>query len=121
MGCFDMYCKVCGGPFTPYPSAYFPKMEGIDTNWLGEAVVEYKDGVKVDATGYDSYGRFKSTSGETLDVGLDQCDGKLIVYHKSCEGKPSSNQFRQYQCQHFDIMCIIERGKQHMLNKPCNS
>jgi hypothetical protein len=111
-----MYCKVCGGPFTPYPSAYFPKMEGIDTNWLGEAVVEYKDGVKVDATGYDSYGQFKSTSGESLDVGLDQCDGKLIVYHKSCEGKPLSNRFRQYQGQHFDIMTVIEHKKHHLLH-----
>jgi hypothetical protein len=121
MGCFDIYCKVCGGPFTPYPSAYFPEMEGVDTKWLGEAVVEYKDGAKVDATGYDSYGRFKSTSGESLDVGLDELNGNVIVYHKQCEGKPSSNQFRQYQCQHFDIMSMIEHGKQHMLNKSHNN
>ena len=121
MGCFDMYCNVCGAPFTPYPSAYFPKMEGIDTKWLGEAVIEYKDGVKVDARSYDSYGCFKSTSGKNIDVGLNQCNGKLMVYHKSCEGKKTNNRFRQYQRQHFDIMSIIEQGKQHMLNNPCNS
>lgn len=121
MGCFDMYCKVCGGPFTPYSSTEFPEMLGIDTTWLGEVVVEYKNGVKVDAQNYDSYGRFKSTAGKTLDVGLGTCDGIVKVYHKQCEGKqPPNNKFKQYQQQHFDIFSMIAYNKHHMLDKSCN-
>jgi hypothetical protein len=122
MGCYDMYCKVCGAPFTPYQSTDFPQMEGVDTNWLGEVIVEYSNGDKVYATGYDSYGRFTSvTTGKIVDVGLAACDSNLKVYHKLCEGnKTPSNKFRIYQQQHFDIFTMIANNRHHLLDKSYN-
>jgi hypothetical protein len=123
MGCFDIYCKVCGGPFTPYPAQYFPEMTGIDTNWLGQVVVDYKNGVKVDATSYDSYGSFKCVAtGKQLDAGLDVCDGNVIVYHKQCVGKTvPNNKFKVYQQQHFDIFTMIKKQQHHLLDKSLNN
>lgn len=122
MGCWDMYCSVCGAPFTPFNTTYYPKMVGIDTNWLGEVVVDYKNGQTVDANNYDSYGRFTSTTGQTLDVGLQEADGELTVYHKLCQGKTNpTNDFSEYQEQFFDIEKVIRKRKHKLLDRSRNT
>jgi hypothetical protein len=122
MGCWDIYCSVCGAPFTPYPKNYFPKMDGIDTEWLADVVVDYKNGVKVDATDYDAYGCFKARDGKTLNIGEAEADGKVRVYHKLCEGKQKpNNNFKEFQRQFFDINTLIKQRKQHLLDWSRNS
>lgn len=129
MGCFDMYCDVCGGPFSSYNSWNLPALQhaGIDTDWLSEVIIEYyKNGQKVrevPAHDYDSYGNFTDDAGVEHDVGEAQYNKQVRVIHKSCHGKPVPRSpqltpLRGYQEQFFDIDRLIEDGKQHMLRKP---
>lgn len=117
-----MYCSVCGAPFTPYNVTYYPKMAGIDTNWLGEAVVDYKNGQTVDANNYDSYGCFTSTNGEKLNIGMQEADGEVKVYHKLCHAKTNPiNDFSEYQEQFFNIDKMIKKRKHKQLDRSRNT
>lgn len=123
MGCFDMYCKVCGGPFTSYESWDLPNMEGIDTTWLNDAIIECnEENIKVNVCYYDGYGRFEDAKAVEYDVVEGEYDGKVKVYHKLCENRALSkatvNAVKQYQQQHFDIDKMIADGNQALLQKP---
>lgn len=125
MGCFDLYCVVCGGPFTNYQSWNIAELKDIDTTWLKDAMLEYyKDGKKVreaQATDYDSYGRFIDfTTGQELDVVEDVYYKKVLVFHKACHGRPVPRvvPLLRYQEQHFDVDRLVADGNHNMLRKP---
>jgi hypothetical protein len=132
MGCFDIYCNVCGGPFCSYNSWNLPALQhaGIDTDWLKEAILEYyknnKKVQEVPVSNYDSYGNFTDDAGVEHDVGEAQYNKRVLVIHKACQGKPVprlpvSTPLSPYQEQFFDIDRLIADGKHHMLLKPSTS
>ena len=117
MGCFDMYCFVCGGPFTSYPAQSYPQMVDIDSKWLEDAIIEFNDGTKAHVNYYDGYGRFYDKSNVEYDVVEQEYTKDVKVYHKACQGKQRSNELKRYQQQHFDIDLLIKDKKQSMLSK----
>lgn len=120
MGCFDIYCNCCGAPFTSYKNWDLPAMEGIDTEWLNDAIIEYYDtNTKVNVCYYDGYGRFEDANGQEYDVAEMQYNRQVKVYHKLCKpNKVPSPAMSRYQQQEFDIFKMIEDGQQGLLNKP---
>lgn len=124
MGCFDIYCAVCGGPFTNYSSWNLPKLENIDTKWLDEAILEYYENDKKiqEATvrDYDAYGNFTDEFGVEHDVVEAAYSKKVVTVHKACHGRtvPRITPLNKYQEQFFNIDRLIADGKQHMLSKP---
>lgn len=119
MGCFDMYCDVCGASFTSYNPKYYPEMTGIDTKWLDDVVIEYynNDVQYVEVSNYDSYGRFEDKNGNEHDVVEKYYNNEVRIYHSLCKGKKPNKLFQKYQQQHFDIDQLIKNGKKHMLDK----
>lgn len=118
MGCFDIYCNGCGAPFTSYKNWDLPQMEGIDTEWLTDAIIEYyATNTKVKVCYYDGYGRFEDKDGAEYDVAEMQYNREVKIYHTLCENKIPSPAIRRYQEQHFNIFKMIEDGKQAVLNK----
>lgn len=124
MGCFDMYCDVCGASFTSYNPQYYPEMTGIDTKWLDDAIIEYyhkyddkEYTARVNVSCYDSYGRFEDKNGVEHDVVEKHYNKELKIYHSLCKGKQPNKLFKKYQQQHFDIDQLIIDGKKHMLDK----
>lgn len=124
MGCYDMYCDVCGAPFNSYNPTYYPEMNGIDTKWLDDAVLEYyytsdnKDyKVYVEVSDYDSYGRFEDKNGVEHDVVEKHYNKQVKIYHSLCKGKQPNKMFRKYQQQHFDIDHLVKDGNKYMLDK----
>jgi hypothetical protein len=120
MGCYDMFCNICGGPFTSFDVKYYPDMNNIDTKWLQDAVVEYYDtNRKVEVCYYDGYGRFEEKNGTEHDVIEAVYDKKVVVYHKICQSMKSntSGMFRKYQQQFFNIDGMIKDKNHHMLDK----
>ena len=111
-----MYCCVCGGPFTSYSAEDYPKLDKIDTKWLDDAIIEYNNGMKVQVCYYDGYGRFEDTNQVEYDVGLQEYNRELKVYHKLCDGKKPTNALKNYQQQHFDIELLIKQKKQTLLD-----
>jgi hypothetical protein len=123
MGCFDLYCDVCSGPFTSYKTWDLPNMQHADTTWLSDAIIEYYETkTKVNVCYYDGYGRFEDQQGTEFDVGEKQYDKEVKVYHKLCENRVvdihTRNKIKSYQQQHFDIDGMIADGNQTLLNKP---
>lgn len=122
MGCFDIYCDVCHGPFTTYKSWGLKPLEGIDTDWLADAIIEYNANTKVNVCYYDGYGRFENAVGEEFDVAEKQYNREIKVYHKLCENRAidtrTRNKMKSYQEQFFDIDAMIADGNQALLNKP---
>lgn len=114
MGCFDMYCDICGASFTSYNS--YPEMIGVDTDWLNDAIVEYYDNT-VEVSNYDSYGRFEDKNGVEHDVVEKQYYKEVKVYHSLCQGKQTNQRFKGYQQQHFDVEQLVKDGKKYMLDK----
>jgi hypothetical protein len=117
MGCFDMYCCVCAGPFTPYHVEHYPEMKNIDTKWLSDAIIEFNDGKKANVNYYDGYGRFQDDNEVEYDVVEIEYTKQVKVYHKACEGKQSTNTLKKYQQQHFNIDLLIKNNKQNLLQK----
>jgi hypothetical protein len=129
MGCFDIYCDVCGGPFSSYNSWNLPALQehGIDTDWLSEAIIEYYQDRKkvreVTVRDYDAYGNFTDDAGLEHDVGEAQYNKEVRVIHTACLGKPVPRlpcftPLSAYQEQFFNIDRLIADGKQHMLCEP---
>lgn len=116
MGCFDMYCDICGASFTSYNPKYYPEMTGIDTQWLDDAIIEYYDN-SVKVSKYDSYGRFEDKNGVEHDVVEKHYNKEVRIYHSLCQGKQSNKRFRKYQQQHFDVDQLVKDGKKYMLDK----
>lgn len=122
MGCFDMYCSICDGPFVNYNSWDLPGMEGIDTEWLTKAMIHYYDtNTKVNVIDYDDDGRFEEADGTVHDVVELVDTEKAVVYHTLCVNrKPTEhmNVISDYCEQHFDIERMIEDGNQRLLAPP---
>lgn len=123
MGCFDIYCNVCHGPFTNYNSWGIKELQGIDTAWLTDAIIEYHDtNNKVQVCYYDGYGRFENAEGEEFDVVEKLYMGEVKVYHKLCENRVvdthTRNKMKSYQEQFFDIDTMIAHGDQTHLETP---
>lgn len=59
MGCFDVYCFICGGPI--YNGVYINEIKDSFYNWLNELIVLTSNDNFIEAKGsnYDSYGRIK--------------------------------------------------------------
>jgi len=120
MGCFDMYCCVCGGPFTAYSAKSYPnhpQMHTIDTEWLKDAIIEYNNGTKVSVCYYDGYGRFEDSSNVEYDVVEQEYNRELKVYHKLCDGKKPKTVLKKYQQQFFDIDLLIKQNNHSLLDK----
>ena len=125
MGCFDMYCKVCSGPFVSYKGWDLPNMEGINTDWLTNAMIHYHEtGEEVEVVYYDGYGRFEDAKGVEYDVVELQHNNKVSVTHKLCKGRKMSDNnlqtmknYGQYE-QFFNIDKIIQDGNQGLLHTP---
>jgi hypothetical protein len=123
MGCWDMYCCVCGGPFTPFPVQYYPQLSGVDTKWLGNAYVNYIKGPMkgnlVKVSNYDAYGNFKDDTGKIIDVGMDESVGIVQVYHTLCVEKPVCKlRMKKYQQQFFDVDKLIGDNNTQWLQPP---
>jgi hypothetical protein len=116
MGCFDMYCCVCGGPFTPYPTEHYPEMKNIDTKWLADAIIEFNDGKKASVNYYDGYGRFQDSNEVEYDIVENEYNKEVKIYHRLCQGKQRTNTLKKYQQQHFNIDLLIENNKQNILD-----
>jgi hypothetical protein len=121
MGCYDLYCDVCGASFTSYNPKYYPDMTGIDTKWLDDAVLEYNNNSNcsgyVEVSNYDSYGRFEDKNGVEHDIVEKHYNKEVKIYHSLCKGKQPNKQFSRYQQQHFNIDQLVKDGKKHMLDK----
>jgi hypothetical protein len=118
MGCYDMYCDVCGASFTSYNLTHYPGMTGIDTQWLNNAIIEYYNNAEcVEVSNYDGYGRFEDKNGVEHDVVEKYYNKEVGIYHSLCKGKHPYNMFKKYQQQHFDIQKLVRSGKHHMLDK----
>lgn len=117
MGCFDIYCDVCAGPFTPYNCKYYPGIADVDTAWLDEAIIEYDNKVKIPVSNYNSYGAFTDKNGTEHIVAEKQYYKEVKVYHTVCEFKTPKRHLKGYQQQHFNIDKVIEDNNQHLLNK----
>lgn len=123
MGCFDLYCKICGGPFVSFEGWDLNDMDDIDTSWLVDAVIEYYEtGTKINVCSYDDYGCFEDKNGVVYDVADDEDEGKVGLYHKLCENRTLTDDaytiVSEYQEQHFDIERMISDGNQEFLHKP---
>ena len=124
MGCFDVFCTTCGGPFNSYTSWELPNMQGIDTEWLKDAFIEYYENDKcvkqVRVSYYDGYGRFEEPDGVEHDVIEAIYEGKVKMIHRLCKDRKDTpvKELRKYQQQFFDIDAIIEDNKQHLLQRP---
>lgn len=123
MGCFDLYCDVCGGPFKSYQTWNLHNMQHIDTEWLADAIIEYYDTqTKVNVCYYDGYGRFEDKQGTEFDVGEMQYNKQVKIYHKLCENRMvdigTRNKVKSYQEQFFDIDAMIADGNHALINKP---
>ena len=121
MGCYDEYCSCCGAPFISYTSWKIPQLEGIDTEWLKDALMEFYSGEQVEVCYYDGYGRFEDNKGVSYDViDEDTLERKARVYHKACSGSRSSDitRIKKYQQQEFAIDAMIADNAQNLLMKP---
>lgn len=117
MGGSDMYCDVCGAPFTPYEPKYYPVMNNVDTTWLNDAVIEFYNKQKVYVCYYDGYGRFEDKQGNEYDVIEKHYNKEVKIYHTICQSNQKSHDLLKYQQQYFDIERLIKDGKKHLLDK----
>jgi hypothetical protein len=137
MGCFEMYCIFCGGPFS---ANHLINDEGGDSDirWLKPIVMLKNDTTDAPVFGhYDSYGNIVSNIG--LKIKLDNepittpkfipiSNSKFYASHVSCWeicSKPTNMDFtdfnyqlKDYWSQVFEYQKLIDNHKLWMLTDP---
>lgn len=121
MGCFDVYCHLCGAPF--FPTDYHPSARGVDVAWMNSAVVTFRDtGYRLPVRDYDSYGGFTVVqTGEHKR--FDVYGGNVEVAHATCLTVPEIARLRRgvlrrYHEQFFDVESAVAHGHKVLLTRP---
>lgn len=121
MGVFDLYCRTCGLPFTPFYNEKWTDK----TKWLDHAAVKYKNHI-VYLNSYDSYGRFEiekipNALKEDKEFQANKENGKLDVefannkiWHQACVRRADKEKLvnvGKYQLQEFDQESFLKNKK----------